>query len=373
MMGIMAAPIFGPMLGGWLTENFSWHWCFLVNVPIGIAAALMIAAFLHDTDSQHSLAPIDWPGIALLSVGLGSLQYVLEEGQGRDWFNDGQIWWLTLLALVCLGTLTAWQLSPRNRHPVVDLRILRNGPLAAGIVLFSTVGFGVAGISYLYSLLAQDVQGLSPLQTGLALAPCGIAIAISIMLCGALLSRTKNILDPRLFVLFGTVLTVLASWQFGHLTPQSGADDTFWPLILRGAAMGFVAMPMYRAVIAGMKPGEIQKSMALMNLADQLGGSFGIAVLASALASRYQAHRASLVSHFYAANPIFEDRISSLTGALISHGYSKPDADHGALQILDHIVGQQALTMSYNDAFMLMLGFVVLTAPALLLLKRKPT
>jgi DHA2 family multidrug resistance protein len=370
MMGMMAAPIFGPMLGGWLTENASWHWCFLVNVPIGIAAALLLAAYLHDTKAPQALAPVDWTGIALLTVGLGSLQYVLEEGQSRDWFNDGRISWLTLVAIVCLGVLAAWQLSPRNRYPVIDLRVLRNGPLAAGILLFATVGFGVAGISYLYSLLAQEVQGLSPLQTGLALAPCGIAIAASILVCGVLLRRTKNIVDPRLIVLFGTVLTVLASWQFGHLTSESGVDDTFWALILRGSAMGFVGMPMYQAVIAGMKPGEIQQSMALMNLADQIGGSFGIAVLASAVSGRFQVHYADLVSCMTASNPAFTNRLSVLTAYLTAHGYGTDSARRGALQILDQIVNRQAMTMSYNDAFLLMFGFVVLTSPALFLLRR---
>jgi DHA2 family multidrug resistance protein len=166
-------------------------------------------------------------------------------------------------------------------------------------------------------------------------------------------------------------LTVLASWQFGHLTAQSGVADTFWALILRGAAMGFVVMPMYQALIAGLRPGEIQQGVALANLADQLGGSFGIAVLASAVAGGIQTHRASLVSRMTSSNPDFTNRLIGFTHYLMAHGYGADGARRGALQILDRIVSQQAMTMSYNDAFMLMLGFVVLTAPALLLL-RKP-
>lgn len=370
LLGLVGAPVFGPMLGGWLTDNFSWHWCFLVNVPIGVAASLMLAAYLHDVKTPKTDIAVDWPGIALLTVGLGSLQYVLEEGETRDWFNDGHIIGLTTTAILCLGCFVAWQLSARNVNPVVDLRVLRSGPLAAGILLFATVGFEIAGISYLYSLLAQEVQGLTPLQTGLALAPGGLAIAGSIVLGGMLMNRFREVLDPRVIALIGTVISALALWQFGHLTPQAGVDDTYWPLLLRGLAMGLLVLPINQAVIAGLKPADIQQGMALTNLADQLGGSFGIAILASEVAGRIETHRTSLSDYINSANPAFTDRLTGLTGALMSHGCGSDTARQGALQILDHLMTQQAVTMSYNDAFCLMLAFVVITAPALLLLPR---
>jgi DHA2 family multidrug resistance protein len=371
MLGIMAAPIFGPMVGGWLTDNLSWHWCFFVNVPIGIVATVMLGTFLHNTEEPQTVAPVDWLGIALLTGGLGSLQYVLEEGQSWGWFDDGRIVWLTVIGACCLTTLVAWLLSPRNRSPVVNLRVLRNGQLVAGIVLFAAAGFGVSGISYLYSMLAQNVEGLTPLQTGLTLAPCGVAIAVSILTCGAAMTRFKRILDPRLVAFLGTVMSAVALWQFSHLTPQSGGDDTFWALVLRGLGMGLMVIPINQAVIASLKPGEVQQGMALSMLADQLGGSFGIAVLASEVAGRVQTHRDALVSHVTSTSPALTERLSGLSALLTSHGYGAGRAGQGALQILDRVINQQAVTMSYNDAFMLMLAFAMLTAPALLLL-RKP-
>src|SRR4051812_8961771 len=148
MMGIIVAPTLGPTLGGWITDNYTWNWCFFINVPIGIISAFMVWQFLEDPPGPRKTTPVDWPGIGLLAVGLASLQYLLEEGEQKDWFQDKLIVRLALVAAVCLGTLVWWQLSPRNEHPVVDFHVLKNRNLAASIFLFVALGFGLYGGIY---------------------------------------------------------------------------------------------------------------------------------------------------------------------------------------------------------------------------------
>src|SRR5882724_9872245 len=145
LLGIIVAPTLGPTLGGWITDNYTWNWCFFINVPIGIAATFLVTSFLHDPPGSRKKGDIDWAGIGLLAVGLASLQYVLEEGQQNDWFQDALIVRLTITAAICLSIFMWWQLTPRNKHPIVDFHVLQNKTFAAAMALFVALGFGLYG------------------------------------------------------------------------------------------------------------------------------------------------------------------------------------------------------------------------------------
>ena len=371
LMGLVVFPTLGPSLGGWITDSASWNWCFFINIPIGILAGLIVFFFLHDTEAARRDEPVDWAGIGLLAVGLSSLQYVLEEGEQDDWFSSAAIVRLTALAAVCLFALVAWQLSPRNTHPVVDFRVLKNGSLTAGIVLFVAVGFGLYGVNYLYPLLAQTLQGLSPLATGLALLPGGVATAVSIVFCGVITSSPKPALDARLLTLFGIVLSATGMWQLAHLTPQSGVPNTFWPLIIRGFSIGFLFVPVNQLAIGSLKADEVNQGTGLLGLARQLGGSVGVAILATYLQNHTQINRANLVGDLTPANPAYSERLAGLTGTLMANGHSAADAHQGALGLLDQTLTQQVAAMSYNDSFLMLMLISVAMVPTLLLL-RKP-
>src|SRR5437016_11625952 len=150
LLGVIVAPTLGPTLGGWITDNYTWNWCFFINVPIGILSAFLVWTFLQDPPGPRSLRPVDWAGIGLLAVGLGSLQYLLEEGEQNDWFQDPLILRLSIVAFFCLSVFVWWQLTSRNKHPVVDFHVLKNRTLAASIFLFIALGFGLYGGIYLY-------------------------------------------------------------------------------------------------------------------------------------------------------------------------------------------------------------------------------
>jgi len=326
--------------------------------------------FLRDTEPARSSEPVDWAGVGLLTAGLGCLQYVLEEGERNDWFADPSITRLFWVSLISLVVLIFWQLSPRNTHPVINLRVLKNTSLSAGIILFVAVGLGMYGVSFMYPLLAQTVQGLTPMQTGMAMLPGGIATAVSIVFCGVITNDPKSNVDPRGLTLIGIGLTVISMWMFAHLSSQSSVGDTAWPLLLRGAALGFLFIPVNTLAISNLKPDEVSQGVGLLGLARQLGGSIGIAVLATYFSMQTHVTRANLVGYVTSGNPAYESRLSGLTGLLQSHGHSIDAAKQGALGIIDQTLMREALTMAYNHSFLILLAVSVATIPTLILLKK---
>ena len=370
ILGIVMAPTLGPVVGGYITDNYNWPWIFFVNIPIGLLSAFLVVTFLHDAPNQGKAPPIDIPGIALLTVGLGSLQYVLEEGKRDDWFDSALIVRLSLLAAVSLAAMLAWELSPRNKFPIVNFRILKNRDLTGGLILFLALGFGLYGGVFIFPMFVQNVLHFSPTATGLVLLPGGLATGVAAMFCGRALNGAKPLVDPRVLIFIGMGIFIASMWMLGHLTPQSGEPDTRVGLIVRGLGLGFLFAPINFVVFAALKGPEIQQASGLINLARQLGGSFGIAYLNTYISNQEAYHRANLVAHLDAGNALFMSRMAGATANFTSAGFSPTDAHLAALHSLDRTVMTSAATMSYNDAFLLLgLTFVAAT-PALLLLGR---
>jgi DHA2 family multidrug resistance protein len=372
LLGIVVAPTIGPTLGGWITDNYTWNWCFFINVPIGIASLALVGTFLHDPKVQRermSARDVDWLGIGLLAVGLGSLQYVLEEGNQNDWFEDAWITRLAILSGVCIVSLLAWEMWPGNKRPVVNFRVLKNRELASSLFLFVSLGFGLYGGIFIFPQFTQNILGLSPTATGLVLLPGGVATAVGVVICGRLLNGAKPLVDARLLILFGVGLFMLSMWDLGHLTTASGEPDTRFALIIRGFGLGFLFTPINLAAFANLKPQEIQQGSGLVNLTRQLGGSFGIAVLGTYVQNQTVYHRTNISSYLSAGNGFVIDRLHVIAANLVAHGYAPVVAQSVALGELNGIVSRQAATESYNDAFLLILLVFVCTSPAVLLLR----
>ena len=370
LLGLVVFPTIGPALGGWITDAANWNWCFFINLPIGLLAGGLVFFLLHDTEPARRDAPVDWAGIGLLAVGLATLQYVLEEGEQDDWFNSMTIVRLALLSAASLIGLVLWELSPQNKAPVVDFRVLKNRSLSAGIILFIAVGFGLYGVNYLYPLLAQQQEGLSAMQSGVALLPGGIATAISIVFCGVISSSPKSSIDARLLTFIGIVLSIVGMWGLAHLNSQSGTPDTFWPLLIRGFSVGFLFIPVNQLAIGSLNRDEINQGTGLLGLARQLGGSLGIAILATYLQNQQHINRANLVGYLTPSHPAYNDRVAGLAGALTAGGYSHADAQTGALGLIDQTLTQQVFAMSFNDTFLVLMLISAAMIPTLLLLKK---
>jgi DHA2 family multidrug resistance protein len=371
LLGVIVAPTLGPTLGGWITDNYTWNWCFFINIPIGIASVFLVQTFLHDPpEMRRNNDPVDWPGIGLLITGVGALQFVLEEGNRRDWFGDALIVELTILSTVSLVALVWWQLSARNDHPVINFRVLKNRDLSASIFLFVMLGFGLYGGTFLFPLFTQSILGFTPTDTGLAMMPGGIATGALAMTCGILLNGAKPKADARYLILGGMAMMLLAMWTLGHLTTASGERDAQLALIIRGAALGLLFAPINNVAFGALKPSEAQQASGLINLSRQLGGSFGIAVLVAFLTRHTAYHRADLVTNMIPGSPIFDQRYQALTQGLLQRGGSVVQAQHGALAILDGQVMRQAAMLAYNDCWMLILVCFACVAPAVFLLHK---
>jgi DHA2 family multidrug resistance protein len=370
LLGIIVAPTLGPTLGGWITDNYSWSWCFFINVPIGIASAFLVSTFLRDPPGQERRqGQVDWLGIALLTVGIGSLQYVLEEGNAEDWFSSKWIVRFAILAGACLAIMIWWELSSRNKHPIVNFRVLKNRELASSIFLFVALGFGLYGGVFIFPLFTQSVLHFTPTETGLALMPGGIATAVTALICGMLLNGPRPKVDPRVLIAIGVMLFLVSMWDLGHLSTDAGEADVRLALIIRGAGLGFLFTPINNVAYASLKPSEAQQASGLINLARQLGGSFGIAILATYVTVHTQIHRVDLVTNTYAGNPLVEERLRMLAANLTAHGYGPDAARRGALALLEQETMRQASMLSYNDAWMLLLLTFVVVAPAIFFLR----
>lgn len=371
LLGVIVAPTLGPTLGGYITDNASWHWCFFINLPIGLLSAFLVVTFLHDPPfQQRRSGPIDWIGIVLLVLGVGSLQYVLEEGNIKDWFSSNLIVNLSVLSGISLVLLVWWQLSARNKQPVIQFGVLRNRDLLASIFLFIVLGFGLYGGVIIFPLFTQSILGFSPTETGLAMMPGGVATAAMALVCGRLLSGERPLVDPRYLILTGMCLMLFSMWTLGHLSTAAGEADARYALIFRGLALGLLFTPINNAAFGNLKPQEAQQASGLINLSRQLGGSFGIAVLGAYLTRHTAYHRADLASNIYPGNPAFEERYHAIYSGLASQGGAIADLHQRTMGLIDGIVMRQASMQAYNDAWLLLLASFVCVVPAVFLLKK---
>ncbi len=367
-LGVVVAPAVAPMLGGWLTDNYSWPWVFFVNLPIGVVSAALVSTYLQDSRfGNKSAGSVDWAGIGLLAVGLGSLQYVLQEGQLNDWFGSPLITRLAVLAGVALSGFVAWELWPGNMRPAVNLRVLGDRNLLGGSLLGAAMGFGLTGGLFIFPLFVQGILGFTATETGFVLFPAGLAILFGIGVCGTLIQKG---VDPRLLIAFGIGVFMLANWDLGHLSPQSDAHATQMGQILRGLGIGCLFIPVSVTAYSTLKGEQIAQGTAMWNLSLQMGGSLGIAALNTYVVNMTQFHRAMLTSHFTAGSLPFSERQAGLAQSLIAHGYSADTAHTTAMSILDNLVQSQASTMAYNNAFVLIGVLFAFAFPIILLLKR---
>lgn len=372
VLGVIVAPTVGPTLGGWITDNYTWSWIFFVNIPIGLFSATIVMTFLNDSKFRMSTQKIDWGGALLLAVGLGSLQYVLEEGNQDDWFQDSLIVKLTILSVITLFFLIYWELSAHNTHPIVNLRVVRNGDLRAALLLFLFLGFGLYGGTFIFPLFTQNILGFTPTETGLALMPGGIATGIMAITCGRLLNGKKEVVNPLVLILTGMTLFIYSMWDLGHMTPQSSERSVYLALILRGAGLGMLFTPINLAAFNSLRGTEIAQGASMLNLMRQMGGSFGIAGISTFITTREAMHYSDLITYIYPQNPAFMQRMAMLTNGLIAKGFPLNLAKLGALQLVANSIQVQAMTMSFNDSFLLT-GLLVLCVSPLALRLRKST
>src|SRR2546426_10038979 len=363
-VGVMVGPTLGPTLGGYITDAFGWPWIFYINIPFGMLALALTLSFINDSRHQEKVSKVDYLGLGLLAVGIGSLQTMLERGERLSWFESGEVTTLAIVSAVCLVAFIWHELT--TEYPVVDLRILKSRQLSVGVVFGMTLGICLYATIFVLPVYLQSLQGFTAEQTGFVILPGALASAFTM----AVMGRTAGKFDGRLSIVAGGGLVAPSMWEHAHLTPRSRNPGLFWPLILRGVGLGVIFVPLTNLALADPPLSKIPQRTRLFNLMRQLGGSVGIALSATLLQRFAAIHRAELMANVTIYSAATQERVASITGGLLARGTPPALAQTKALALLDGLVTRQALMLSFEQLFLLFGACFVLSLPLLLLMHK---
>ena len=362
-VGVMVGPTIGPTLGGYIVDQLSWPWIFWINVPLGIFAAILVFSYVKNAAWQERATSIDFAGIALLTVAVGSLQWMLERGERYDWFESRFVTVLAVVTVVSWVGLVWRELTAKE--PVIDFRILRNRQLAPGVAFATALGLALYGSVFVLPIFLQQLHGFTAQQTGLVILPGAIASAVTM----AVMGRNAGRIDARYAITGGAVLFFWSMWSLSRLTLDAGADDLFWPLIMRGVGLGLTFVPLTNATVSELPPHKIPQGTGLFNLTRQLGGSLGIAIMATLLSRETKVSKAVLAEHVLQGSPEAAARLDLLARGAVARGADAATAKQMALAILDRQLTAQASVLAFSRIYWIS-GLVLLGALPLLLLWR---
>jgi DHA2 family multidrug resistance protein len=367
-LGIVVAPILGPVLGGWLTDSYSWRFVFYINLPVGVVALVMMKMFVFDPAYfERRGERVDWIGIGLLALGIGALQIFLDKGQEDDWFASRPMTALAVVSAVALAAFLAHEL--RVDQPVLDLRVFRLRTYATGVFLITMVGFALYGSMVLVPIFLQTLLGYPALQAGIALAPRGLGSFLAMPLVGIALSHV----DARRLLALGVVGGSVTLFWLGSLTLSAGYWDVFWPQFAQGIALALLFVPLTTVTMDPIARESMGNATSIFNLMRNIGGSLGIAVVTTVLARQQQVHTTILGSHVDVYNPAARALLERMRAGFTAGGSDLVTATEQARSALFGLVQRQAAMLSFMDAFRLMGLLFACLLPLLLLLKMPRT
>ncbi|MBI3594083.1 MAG: DHA2 family efflux MFS transporter permease subunit [Nitrospirae bacterium] len=365
-MGVVFAPIIGPTLGGWITDNFTWRWIFFINIPIGLLSFFLVQTFVKDPPDfeKSSFKNIDYIGLGLLVVGLGSLQIVLDKGQREDWFESAFIVNLFILMMIALIVFLVWEL--KNKNPVLQLRLFKDLNLTAGVLLMFSLGFVLYSSLALLPIYVQTLMGYTAMESGLVLTPGGISVLIMMPFVG----RFVGVVDARLMVGTGLIISAISLFQMSHFNLDLGFWSITWPRIIQGFGLAFLFIPINVVSLSYLPKDQIGNGTGIMNLARNLGGSLGIALVTTILARRAQFHQMTLGSHIDVYDPVTRERTQSIFENLIAQGIDRITAKGMATASLYGQLLKQANMKAFVDTFWTVGWICLLILPVLLMMKK---
>ncbi len=364
-MGIIVSPLVGPLIGGAITDNYTWRWIFYINVPIGILALLMISAFVEDPPYIRRIPGmrIDYIGFGLLAISLTSIQVVLDKGQEADWFGALWVRWFVAIFAVTIAAFVVREL--RVRTPIVNLRVLANRNLATGTFLIGLLGVIIYGTTAILPLFLQDLIGYTAYSSGFAVAPRGIGAILSMIIAGRLIGR----IDERLLITIGVLIRGVSLFMLGDLNLTMSMSSVVWPNIVNGFANGFLFVPLTTLTVKTLPNELMGAGTGLYNVLRNLGGSLGISMVTTLLTRSEQAHQDMLVGYLNAGNPVYRSSVQQFSRFFAMH--NGPAAGNSmALGFLYRNLLQQATLSAYIDDFRLLAYLSLLCLPFLFFFRK---
>lgn len=367
-MGVIVGPTLGPPLGGYIVDHFSWPYIFYINIPIGIIAALLTLSFVKSPKYGEKIKArqVDWWGIVFLTLFVGSLQFVLEHGQQDDWFNNQIIVILSVVSVFGLLFFIWRELT--YKHPIVNLKVLKDSNLKVGTIMAFILGFGLYGSTFIIPIYTQSILGWSAADAGLLLIPGAITTGIMMPFIGKMIQR--GVPQSYMVAMGFLIFFFFTFWMRGVLTPSSGSEHLFWPLILRGIGLGLLFVPISTLSLSTLKGKNIGEGAAFTGMSRQLGGSFGIAIITTFIARFSQEHRVNLISHLDVTSFQVQQTVQKLQNGFRSKGYSANEALGKAYKVIDYKVMIQSSILTYMDIFMCLGILFLLCIPFILLIRK---
>jgi MFS transporter, DHA2 family, multidrug resistance protein len=365
-LGIVVAPMLGPVLGGWLTDTYSWRWLFYINLPVGIAALTMCYLFVFDPPYiQRGKGGVDFWGIGMLAVGMGALQIMLDKGQEEDWFSSHFIVWLAVFAVVGLGLFIIRELL--IKHPVVNLRVFRVRTYSTGVFLMTVLGFVLYGSLVLLPIFLQTLLGYSALDAGVAMLPRGLGSFIAMPLVGILMSK----IEPRKLLVCGVSFAAFSFWYLAEINLNAGYWNLFWPQFIQGMSLGFIFVPLTTATHDPIPKEQMGNATSIFNVMRNIGGSIGISMVATIYARTTQTNTNILGRSVNIYNQATQSMIAGAKALFMSNGSDAATATRQAYLSIFGMVQRQAAMLAFIHAFRLLSIIFVCCVP-LIFLMRKP-
>jgi DHA2 family multidrug resistance protein len=375
-MAVVLGPAFGPTLGGYIVDNYSWPWIFFINIPVGLLSLVMVTRFVHEPEdvraANHAMAErqkrnMDWTGIVMLCIGLATLQYVLEEGNRNDWFNSFQITALAFLSIVALAALVIRELSAPM--PATDFSLFRDVVFLSGTLVGAVMFAMLMAVTFLLPLFMQLLLGYSATQAGLAMMPRSLVMIV----CMPIVGRIYNTVSPRVVIAFGILLFAVTAWMMGHYTLATDGAAIVRVLMIQGVAFSCLFIPLTTLALSSIPRHRLADATGLNSLLRQVGGSVGLAVFATMLSRFTTRAHGTLIAAVNSGNNAATARFAALSKAIAARGVDPSAAQTGAARIIDGAVRQQAMVLSFQKLFYLSGICFLCVLPLVFLLRAAPT